>query len=143
MANCTNKAAAATVTAQVGDSSAPVEASFSVSRSAARCNAIMVTVGLAGQNAVLNISLNQISDSGSLLVFQGHSFWFTVSDVATAIGTQRVLNVTVNQLQQGAPVVPETWTFSFASSPNPVAYTGTPILAVTTINWQCGGAPCP
>jgi hypothetical protein len=134
--------AQAIVTSQVGDSTAPAEVSFSVPRYVARSNQVMAVVTLNGQATVLNISLNQVCDSGNLLCFEGYSFWFTVSDVPTAIGTQRILNITIYQLQQGAPTLQDTWTFIFASSPNVAPFTGTPILGITSIEWQCNGGPC-
>ncbi|HVR84467.1 MAG TPA: hypothetical protein VMU54_09160 [Planctomycetota bacterium] len=142
MSNCTNPTAQAIVTAQIGDSSAPAEVSFSVPRYVARSNQVMAVATLGGQAAVLNISLNQLCDSGNLLNFQGRSFWFSVSDVPTAIGTQRMLNVTIYQLELGAPPVQEVWTFAFASSPNAAPFTSTPILGILSIDWQCNGGSC-
>jgi len=142
VSNCTNLTAQANVTALIGDSTAPAEVSFSVPRYIARSNQILAVVTLSGQSAILNISLNQVCDSGNLLCFQGHSFWFSVSDIPTAIGTQRVLNVTIYQLQLGASAVQETWMFSFSSSPNMAPFTGTPILGITSIDWQCNGGSC-
>jgi hypothetical protein len=127
VSNCTNLTAQANVTALIGDCTAPAEVSFSVPRYVARTNQIMAVATLSG---------------GNLLCFQGHSFWFSVSDIPTAIGTQRVLNVTIYQLELGAAAVQETWMFSFSSSPNVAPFTGTPILGITSIDWQCNGGSC-
>ncbi|HEV3028304.1 MAG TPA: hypothetical protein VG457_12065 [Planctomycetota bacterium] len=142
MSNCTNQSAQATVIAQVGDSTAPAEVSFSVPRYIARTNQVLATVAVSSQATVLNISLNQVCDSGNLLCFPGYSFWFSVSDIPTAIGTQRVLNVTMYQLELGAAPSQDTWTFMFSSSPNVAPFTGTPILGIISIDWQCNGGSC-